>query len=117
MVTGPFSSLLSLFFFVLSMGQKRTYDTSIASSIFPDEMKIAKVIPLFKSGDQCTISNYRPISLLPTLSKMFEKIVCEMLSAHLEQNNFLFDYQFGFRKKEKYFFSDFRLCKQNHRFY
>ena len=42
------------------------FNTSIASSIFPDEMKIAKVIPLFKSGDQCTTSNYRPISLLPT---------------------------------------------------
>ena len=62
-------------------------------------MKIAKVIPLFKSGDRCTTSNYRPISLLPTLSKIFEKIICEMLCAHLEQNNLLFDYQFGFRKK------------------
>ena len=62
-------------------------------------MKIAKVIPLFKSGDRCTTSNYRPISLFPTLSKIFEKIIYEMLSAHLEQNDFLFDYQFGFRKK------------------
>ena len=61
-------------------------------------MKIAKVMPLFKSGDRCTTSNYRPISL-PTLSKIFEKIICEMLFAHLEQNNLLFDYQFCFRKK------------------
>ena len=49
------------------------FNTSIASSIFPDEMKIAKVIPMFKSGNRCTTSNYRPISLLPTLSKIFEK--------------------------------------------
>ena len=48
-------------------------------------MKIAKVIPLFKSGDRCTTSNYRPISLLPTLSKTFEKIICEMVSAHLDK--------------------------------
>ena len=76
------------------------FNTSIASSIFPDEMKIAKVIPLFKSGDRCTTSNYRPISLLPPLSKIFEKIICEMLSARLEQTILLFDYQFGFRKRE-----------------
>ena len=63
-------------------------------------MKIAKVIPLFKGeGDRSSVSNYRPISLLPTLSKIFERIICESLTEHLEKNHLLFDYQFGFRKK------------------
>ena len=61
-------------------------------------MKIAKVIPLFKSGDHELVSNYRPISLLPTFSKVFEKLLCEILTTHLEKNHLLFDYQFGFRK-------------------
>ena len=48
---------------------------SIKEGIFPDEMKIAKIIPLFKSGDEKLPNNYRPISLLPSFSKVFERIV------------------------------------------
>ena len=74
------------------------FNTSIITSTFPDMMKIAKIIPSFKGGDNSTVSNYRPISLLPVFSKVFEKIVCELLTEHLEDNNLLFNYQFGFRK-------------------
>ena len=45
----------------------------ITSGIFPDDLKIAKIIPLYKKGD--SITNYRPISLLPTLSKIFEHVI------------------------------------------
>ena len=58
---------------------------------------MAKVIPLYKSGSQAEIDNYRPISVLPTLSKILEKIVYKQLMAHLERHNLLFEYQFGFR--------------------
>ena len=75
------------------------YNTCIDSSTFPDSLKIAKVIPLFKDGDRELASNYRPISLLPTISKIFEKLICDSLVYHLESNHLLFDYQFGFRKK------------------
>ena len=76
------------------------FNTSLLTCTFPDKMKIAKVIPLYKGdGDSSSVSNYRPISLLPTLSKIFERIMCESLTNHLEQNNLLFDFQFGFRKK------------------
>ena len=48
---------------------------SLESGIFPDKLKIARVIPLFKAGDPANISNYRPISVLPFFSKMLERIM------------------------------------------
>ena len=48
---------------------------SLSSGIFPNKLKIAKVIPIFKKDDTHLLNNYRPISLLPTISKVFEKVV------------------------------------------
>lgn len=68
---------------------------------FPDELKIAKVIPLYKlSGEKTQTANYRPISLLPAVSKIFEKIMYNRLENYLEKINFLSDVQYGFRKKK-----------------
>ena len=60
-------------------------------------MKIAKVIPIFKSGDKNNMDNYRPISLLSTFSKFLEKLVANRLLVFLERNNVLSKWQFGFR--------------------
>ena len=70
---------------------------SLETGVVPSEWKVAKVIPLYKSGSQAEIDNYRPISILPTFSKILEKIVYKQLMAHLERHNLLFKYQFGFR--------------------
>ena len=59
-------------------------------------MKIAKVIPLFKSGDDKLFSNYRPVSILPIFSKLIERIMYNRLVTFME--NMLNDNQFGFRK-------------------
>ena len=48
---------------------------SFNTGIFPTELKIARVIPLFKSGDTSLISNYRPVSVLPVQSKIFERLL------------------------------------------
>ena len=64
----------------------------------PSQFKIAKVIPLFKSGDKSLPDNYRLISLLSCFSKIFEKVVCLRLLNFLENNNILTPDQFGFRK-------------------
>ena len=63
----------------------------------PTEWKVAKVLPLFKPGSTPEIDNYTPISILPILSKILEKKVHKQLVSHLESQNLLFDYQFGFR--------------------
>ena len=67
--------------------------------ICPLELKIAKVVPVFKSRDPSLFTNYRPISVLPFLSKVFEKIVYNYLFDFICDNNILYDYQFGFRPK------------------
>ena len=69
---------------------------SLKSGIVPTDWKIAKVIPLHKSGSQSTIDNYRPISVLPTLSKILERMFYNQLMAHFEKNGLLYRHQFGF---------------------
>lgn len=67
------------------------------TGIFPDKLKVAKVIPLFKSGCRQEINNYRPISLLSAFSKIFEKIITSRLVNFLEHNKVLTEFQHGFR--------------------
>ena len=69
------------------------------SGIFPDELKIARVIPLYKSGDKSDITNYRPIALLPVQSKIFEKLIHSRLTKFFDDDNVIYNKQFGFRKK------------------
>ena len=71
----------------------------INTGIYPDLLKISKVIPLYKKGDKTMLSNYRPISLLPSISKIFEKVMHLQLSEHLENNSLIYPNQYGFRKK------------------
>jgi hypothetical protein len=72
---------------------------SLHTGIFPDSMKIAKVLPLYKKGDLHDVNMYRPISLLPVLSKVLEKVVNQQLFAYLNLHTLLTKSQFGFRPK------------------
>ena len=67
--------------------------------VFPQKMRIAIVIPVHKKDDTEDCNNYRPISLLPNISKLFEKLIKNRLSKFLEENKCLFSRQFGFRNK------------------
>ena len=71
---------------------------SFQSGVFPDKLKIAKVITLFKKGNPELPSNYRPISLLPIFSKIFEKLMYRRLFRFLEVHNVLYSLQFGFQE-------------------
>jgi len=71
---------------------------SLNHGYFPDELKLARVSPIFKAGDPMEIKNYRPISILNVFSKVFEKIMYVRTLNFLNDNMILYDLQFGFRK-------------------
>ena len=71
---------------------------SLCTGIFPSTLKIAKITPIYKKGDPHLTDNYRPISLLPVMSKIFEKVVFIQLYDYLIKNKLLYDSQYGFRK-------------------
>jgi hypothetical protein len=81
----------------------RLINSSFLSGIFPDSLKIAKVCPVFKNGEKSLFSNYRPISILPSFSKIYEKIISLRLMSFLEDKHILVDNQFGFRKNRSTF--------------
>ena len=70
---------------------------SLTSGQMPDELKIAKIVPVHKDGATNEVNNYRPISILPVCSKIFERITYDRLNSFLEKNNILCSQQYGFR--------------------
>ena len=79
---------------------KEIINLSFATGIYPLKLKIAKVNPIFKNkGDPLHFSNYRPISLLSNINKIFEKLVFSRLYAFLNLHNCIYELQFGFRSK------------------
>ncbi len=75
------------------------FNCSFSSGVVPDKLKIARVIPVYKNGQRDIASNYRPISVLSIFNKIVEKLMYKRLLSFLEQNQVLFDGQFGFRSK------------------
>ena len=70
---------------------------SLTQGVFPRELKLARVIPIYKSGDPMCLSNYRPVSVLPLFSKIFERLMYNRLLSFLTKHKILYDFQFGFR--------------------
>ena len=68
------------------------------TGLFPDSLKNSKVIPLYKKDNEKLFSNYRPISLLPSISEIFEKVILKKMSDYFENNDLIFQNQCGFRK-------------------
>ena len=77
---------------------RHIFNWSILEGKFPDQLKIAKVTPVFKTGDKTDPGNYRPISVLSCISKILEKIMYNRLYDYLTKNDILFKKQFGFQK-------------------
>ena len=74
------------------------FNLSIVSGKFPNRMKIARVIPIFKGGNTEDLSNYRPISVLSAVSKLLERLVASRVLKLPNKNAFFYNLQFGFRK-------------------
>ena len=83
-----------------SIAKPITYicNLSFTSGVFPEKMKIAKVIPLFKSGDKYMCTNYRPISLLPQFSKILEKLFSSRLDSFITKHKLINPSQYGFQQ-------------------
>lgn len=96
---GMCNSLIKLVIKEISDPLTHIFNSSFETGIFPDQMKIAKVIPIHKGGDKTLMGNYRPISILPTVSKLLERIVSNRLRTFIEKRKLLYDNQFGFRNR------------------
>ncbi len=100
--TGPASiplRLLKLVANVIVIPLCRIINVSFSSGVFPDALKIAKVLALHKGGPTDDLNNYRPISLLSVFDKIIEKIMHKKVYDFLDEHDILFINQFGFRKK------------------
>lgn len=75
------------------------FDSIFMVDMFPSRWKTAKVTPIFKSGDPADVTNYRPISVLPILSKIAERHVHNALYSFLSENNLIYTKQSGFRPR------------------
>ena len=84
--------------YVLAKPLTHVINLSLQSGTFPTDLKKARATPIYKSGTQNIFDNYRPISALPVISKVFEKCVHAQITNHLESNKLLSENQFGFRK-------------------
>ena len=85
---------------------------SLEKSCFPEKMKIAKITPLFKSGETDSVSNYRPISILPVFSKILERIMYNRVYTHISENLLLYEKQFGFQQNCSTDYAILQLTKE-----
>ena len=100
--TGPCSipsKILNLIKFEISKPLSLIINLSFETGIHPDKLKTAQVIPVFKKGSKLLTSNYRPISLLSNLNKIFEKAMYTRIYNFLNNQNCFYPLQFGFREK------------------
>ena len=91
--------LLKQFYKEISIPIEKLIDLSFETGIFPDALKLARIIPIFKKGDLLQCKNYRPISLTSNISKIMEKLVHQCLYIFLQNNNAPYNKQFDFRNE------------------
>jgi hypothetical protein len=97
-INGISLKLLKFINTAISIPLAHIFNLSFVNGIFPRKLKTNRTVPIFKSGDPCLCDNYHPISLIPTLSKIIEKIAAITLTNHLKLNKLLHHNQFGFQR-------------------
>jgi hypothetical protein len=88
---------LKLFKSQISAPLEIIFNKSLTEGVFPEKMKLAHVIPVYKAGKKSEVNNYRPIALLACISKVLERIIYNRIYSFLDSNNLLNENQFGFR--------------------
>ena len=91
--------ILKLFRHAISPTIATLFNNCMYAGVFPDILKIARVVPIYKAGNRNEINNYRPISLLPVFSKIFEKLIHKRMISFLDKHDILYKKQFGFRRR------------------
>ena len=91
------SGLLKMAGNIIAPSLTQIFIKSINTGIFPTECKLARVTPIFKKGKRDHPNNYRTISIIPTVAKIFEKVIYDQLCDYLKDNNLLTHCQSGFR--------------------
>jgi len=99
-IDGISTNLLKAIAIEISWPLAHIFNNSLRQGIFPDRLKMSRTVPIFKAGRADLCDNYRPISLLSTLSKVLEKIVSVQLVNHLDRNKILYEHQYGFQHKK-----------------
>ena len=100
--TGPNgipTEILKMINYIICNPLSKIINICIRTGVHPEKLKLAHVIPIFKKGCRLQVSNYRPISLLSNINKIFEKIMHKRVYSFLEKFNLLYKLQFGFRSK------------------
>jgi exonuclease III len=95
---GIHAKIIKRTFHLFSEPLTHVLNLSLSQGFFPSELKVAKVIPLFKSGDTLSLNNYRPVSILPVFSKILERLMYSRILKFINKHNILYKYQFGFRE-------------------
>ena len=74
------------------------FNESFALAVFPDHIKLAMITPIFKGGSKLDVSNYRPVLVLPAISKVLEKLMLTRLTKHLDQSKITMNINLDFKK-------------------
>ena len=82
---------------IVALPLAHVFNQSFSTSVIPNQLKIGKLTPVYKSGTRSLFNNYRPISILPAYSKLLETLVCVRLLNFLNRHDILYKCQFGFR--------------------
>ena len=108
-ITTPINKVYGLYSFptrilrsakhIISQPLSLLINKSLENGVYPSKLKLAKVIPIYKSDDESDPSNYRRVSFLSVFNRIFEKMMYYRLNSFLEQHNILHDSQYGFREK------------------
>ena len=96
-IDGLNSKLLKKVISEISVPLSHIFSISFKLGVFPDRLKVSRTCPVFKSGLKNDLNNYRPISCLPVLSKLIEKLVHKRLFSFVSSNNLLYRHQYGFQ--------------------
>jgi hypothetical protein len=96
-VDGMSNKLLKFVKYEISDCLTKIINQVLLNGIFPEKLKLAKVVPLYKKDKNYIFDNYRPISILPSMSKIFERVMHTQIQEYFDKNNLFFNSQYGFR--------------------